>query len=48
MSQGYQVIFNSQGKNVISKASINSVVYFVNWASFLPHDCKKYRCQFTF
>jgi len=48
MSLGYRVIFNTQGKNVISKANINSVVYFVNWASFLPQDYKRFRCQFTF
>ena len=48
MQEGFQVVFNSQGKNIISKTSINAVVYNINWASFLPQKYKKFKCQFSF
>ena len=49
MSEAYQVIFNSQGSNVInSNAGKTSVVYNVNWGAFLPKKYKKFHCQFVF
>jgi len=44
----FQVIFNSQGANVVSNANLNSVIYNVNWGAFLPRKYKKFHCQFVF
>jgi len=48
MPESFQVIFNSQGTNVINNANRNAVVYNVNWTSFLPKKYKKFHCQFVF
>ena len=54
MPEAFQVIFNSQGSNVLNKdaagvvANINAVVYNVNWSAFLPKKYKKFNCQFVF
>ena len=48
MGETYQVIFNTQGKNVISNTNLNAVQYNVSWASFLPNKYKRFRCQFAF
>ena len=54
MPEAFQLIFNSQGSNVINKdangniLNINAVVYNVNWTAFLPKKYKKFHCQFVF
>ena len=48
MTEAFQVIFNSQGSNVINNTSLNAVQYSVNWTSFLPLKYKRFRCQFIF
>ena len=48
MSEAFQVIFNSQGANVVNNTSLNAVVYNVNWGAFLPKKYKKFHCQFVF
>jgi hypothetical protein len=48
MSEIYQVVFNSQGSNVINNANRNAVIYNVNWGSFLPKKFKKFHAQFVF
>jgi hypothetical protein len=48
MSEAFQVIFNSQGSNVLNATSLNAVVYNVNWGTFLPKKYKKFHCQFVF
>ena len=48
MSEAFQVIFNSQGSNVLNAGNINAVVYNVNWGAFLPKRYKKFHCQFVF
>ena len=48
MPETYQIIFNSQGKNVLNNTNLNSVVYSVNWAAFLPQKYKKFKGQFIF
>ena len=48
MTEAFQVIFNSQGSNVINNTNLNAVQYNVNWTSFLPLKYKKFRCQFIF
>ena len=48
MSEAFQVIFNSQGSNVINNTNLNAVQYNVNWTAFLPLKYKKFHCQFIF
>lgn len=48
MSESFTVIFSSRGNNVLNNTSLNSVVYNVNWSSFLPLEHKKFNCQFVF
>ena len=48
MGEIYQVIFNSQGSNVINNTNLNAVQYNVNWDAFLPKQYKKFKCQFIF
>ena len=48
MSEAFQVIFNSQGSNVINNTNLNAVQYNVNWTAFLPSKYKKFHCQFVF
>jgi len=48
MAEAFQVIFNSQGSNVLNNGNINAVVYNVNWGAFLPKKYKKFHCQFVF
>jgi len=48
MSEAFQVIFNSQGSNVLNNSNLNAVVYDVNWGAFLPKKCKRFHCQFIF
>jgi hypothetical protein len=43
MSEAFQVIFNSQGANVVNNTSLNAVVYNVNWGAFLPKKYKKFQ-----
>jgi hypothetical protein len=47
MSESYTVIFSSRGANVLNNANLNSVMYNVNWSSFLPMQ-KRFDCQFVF
>jgi hypothetical protein len=47
MSQSYSVIFNS--RNAIDNSNLNSVSFYVNWASIIPiHKYKKYSCRVNF
>ena len=48
MSESFQIIFNSQGSNVLSNTNRNAIVYNVNWGGFLPRRYKKFKCKFTF
>ena len=48
MPESYQIIFNSQGTNVLNRTDLNNVVYNVNWAAFLPQKYKRFKCQFVF
>jgi len=48
MSESFQIIFNSQGSNVLNNTNKNAVVYNVNWGGFLPQRYKKFKCNFTF
>jgi hypothetical protein len=48
MSENYLVIFNSQGQNVLNATSLTSVIYNVNWTSFLPKKYKRFKCKFVF
>ena len=52
MSEAYQVIFNSQGSNVLTPTTTASnrtnITYNVNWGAFLPKKYKKFHCQFVF
>ena len=48
MAEAFQVIFNSQGKNVLDNTNLSSVSYNVNWGAFLPKKYKKFHCQFVF
>ena len=48
MSEAFQLIFNSQGANVVNGGNINAVVYNVNWGAFLPKKFKRFHCQFVF
>ena len=49
MAESYLVVFNSQGSNaLVVNNNRNSVVYNVNWGSFLPKKFKKFHCQFIF
>lgn len=48
MGEIYQVIFNSQGKNIINNTNLNSITYNVNWTSILGDKYKKFKCSFTF
>ena len=52
MSEAYQVIFNSQGSNVLTPVATagnrTSIMYAVNWGAFLPKKYKKFHCQFIF
>ena len=48
MPDEYQIIFNSQGRNVINSDSIDDVVYNVNWTAFLDIKYKKFKCTFNF
>ena len=52
-NETYQVIFNSQGSNLLSPnntaAARAAMVYDVNWESIIPRDkYNKFRCQFVF
>ena len=44
----FLILFNSQGSNVVDNSNLNSVLYNVNWAAFLPKKYKKFHCQFVF
>ena len=35
MAEAFQLIFNSQGSNVLNNGNINAVVYNVNWGCLL-------------
>jgi hypothetical protein len=48
MGELFQVIFNSQGSNVISNASKAAVVYNVNWKAILGDKYKKFKCNINF
>ena len=48
MGEIYQVIFKSQGKNIINNTNLNSVTYNVNWISILGNKYKKFKCSFIF
>jgi len=52
MPEAFQVIFNSQGSNVLTPtatpANRASITYYVNWGAFLPKKYKKFHCQFVF
>jgi hypothetical protein len=48
MGEIFQIIFNSQGSNVISNASRNAVVYNVNWKAILGDKYKKFKCNIAF
>lgn len=48
MPDSYLVIFNSQGQNVLNATSLTSVIYNVNWTSFLPKKYKTFKCNFIF
>lgn len=48
MPESYLVIFNSQGQNVLNATSLTSVIYNVNWTSFLPKKYKRFKCKFVF
>ena len=48
MSEAFQVIFNSQGSNIVNNTNLSAVVYNVNWGAFLPKKYKKIQCQFVF
>ena len=48
MSESFQIIFNSQGSNVLNNTNRNAVQYNVNWGSVLPQRYKKFKCNFTF
>jgi hypothetical protein len=48
MPEAFQVIFNSQGSNVLNNTNRNAVLYNVNWGAFLPKKYKKFHCQFVF
>ena len=52
-TETYQVIFNSQGSNLLSPAGTAvqraSISYDINWESIIPRDkYNKFRCQFIF
>jgi hypothetical protein len=51
-SEAFQVIFNSQGSNVLTPtttaANRTNITYYVNWTAFLPKKYKKFHCQFVF
>jgi hypothetical protein len=48
MAEAFQLIFNSQGSNVLNYGTRASVTYNVNWGAFLPKKYKKFHCQFVF
>ena len=48
MSESFQIIFNSQGSNVLSNTNRNAVRYDVNWGAFLPKRYKKFKVEFIF
>lgn len=48
MAEAFQLIFNSQGSNVLNNTTRTAVVYNVNWGAFLPKKYKKFHCQFVF
>lgn len=48
MAEAFQLIFNSQGSNVLNYTTRASVTYNVNWGAFLPKKYKKFHCQFVF
>lgn len=51
-SETFQIIFNSQGSNVLSPvataANRASITYNVNWRALLPSHYNKFNCQFVF
>ena len=48
MGELFQVIFNSQGNNIIDSTDLSSVSYNVNWVSILGNKYKKFKCSFIF
>lgn len=48
MPDEYQIVFNSQGRNVINSDNICEIVYNVNWTAFLDMKYKKFKCSFSF
>lgn len=48
MGEIFQVIFNSQGSNVISNTNKAAVVYNVNWKAILGDKYQKFKCTFCF
>ena len=52
MPEAFQVIFNSQGSNVLTPTATavnrTNIMYNVNWGAFLPKKYKKFHCQFVF
>ena len=48
----FQIIFNTQGSNVMSPVgnalARSSVTYNVNWGALLPMKYNKFNCQFVF
>jgi len=51
-SEIFQIIFNSQGSNVLSPvatpANRASITYNVNWRALIPSKYNKFNCQFVF
>ena len=52
-NETYQIVFNSQGTNLLSPnntaAARAAMVYDVNWEAIIPRDkYNKFRCQFVF
>lgn len=48
MGEVFQVVFNSQGANVVDATNGSLLKYNVNWTAFLPLKYKRFSCKFTF
>ena len=48
MGEIFQVIFNSQGSNVITNTNKAAVVYNVNWKAILGDKYLKFKCNVVF